>query len=268
MTLDKTYIVDSHCHLNYNGLRENLDDVFRNAEARNVRAFLAINTRMSEFEEVHKIALDHDNVWATAGIHPHEAEKETADKDLLLERAALEKVVGIGETGLDYFYDNAPRKKQKQNFAIHIEASAQAGLPLIVHSRDAEKDTHELLKTGKGRVTGVMHCFTASPDLAKKALDLGLYVSFSGILTFKAADELRAIAADIPLDRLLVETDAPYLAPVPHRGRRNEPAFVAHTAAALAKLKALPVDEVARATGDNARRLFARMQPRQQDPLG
>ena len=250
------YIVDSHCHLNYDGLRENIDSILKNAEARNVKAVLAINTRLGEFDDVHKIALDHDNVWATVGIHPHEAENETAAGEALLERAALDKVIAIGETGLDYFYDNAPRDAQKQNFAVHIDTAAEAGLPLVVHSREAEKDTHELLKARAGDITGVMHCFTASEDLARKMLDLGFYISFSGIITFKTAENVRDVAKMVPEDRILVETDAPYLAPVPHRGKRCEPAFTADTCAFLADLRGVSADQMAAATTRNFFELF------------
>jgi len=255
-----TFIVDSHCHLNYNGLHDNLEDIFRNAEARNVKAFLAINTRISEFDEVHKIALDHDNVWSTVGIHPHEAENETAAKAALLERAALDKVIAIGETGLDYFYDNAPKDAQKQNFTVHIEAAAEAGLPLVVHSREAEKDTHNLLKERAGDITGVMHCFTASDDLARKALDLGLYISISGIVTFRNADNVREVAKFVPDDRLLVETDSPYLAPVPHRGKPCQPAYTADTLEFLAELRGVTPEKLAGITTDNFFTLFTKAQ--------
>lgn len=254
----ETYIVDSHCHLNYNGLRENINLILKNANARNVKGFLAINTRLSEFEDVHKIALDHPNVWATVGIHPHEAENEKAAIDALLERTTLDKVVAIGETGLDYFYDNAPRSAQKHNFSIHIDAAAEASLPLVVHSREAEKDTYDLLNARAGEVTGVMHCFTASEHLAKKALDLGFYISFSGIITFKNAENVRDVAKNVPDDRILVETDAPYLAPVPHRGKLCEPAFTADTLEFLANLRGVTANKLATLTTKNFFNLFTK----------
>lgn len=252
----KPYIIDSHCHLNYKGLTENLDSVFEAAHARNIHGFLAINTKIHEFEEVHKIALEHDDVWCTVGIHPHEAEREEAAKQALLERAALPKVVGIGETGLDYYYDYAPRDPQVKNFEVHIEAAARSGLPLVIHSREAEKDTYDILKPWAGDVTGVMHCFTASPDLARKSLDLGLYVSFSGILTFKNAENVREAAMLVPDDRILVETDSPYLAPIPHRGKPCQPAYVADTLEFLANMKGKSPEEMAEITTRNFFHLF------------
>ena len=250
------YIVDSHCHLNYKGLVENLDVVLEAARRRNVRRFLAINTRLSEFDEVHAIAKAHDDVFCTAGIHPHEAEAESADLQKLIDLSSHEKVVGIGETGLDYYYEKSPKAAQKANFRIHIAAAAEIGLPLIIHSREAEADTHALLSERAGDITGVMHCFTASVDLAKKALDLGLYVSFSGIITFKNAENVREAARIVPDDRILVETDSPYLAPIPHRGKGCEPAFVADTLAFLAELRGTSEDEMAAITTKNLFDLF------------
>lgn len=252
----KPYIVDSHCHLNYKGLVENLEVVLEAARRRNVRRFLAINTRLSEFDEIHAIAKAHEGVWCTAGIHPHEAEAESADLQELIALSAHKKVIGIGETGLDYYYERSPKAAQKANFRIHIEAAAETGLPLIVHSREAEADTHVLLSDRAGDITGVMHCFTASLDLAKKALDLGFYISFSGILTFKNAENVREAAKMVPDDRILVETDSPYLAPIPHRGRPCEPAFVADTLAFLAELRETPEDQMAAITTKNFFDLF------------
>lgn len=250
------YIIDSHCHLNYKGLKENLEEVFLNAKAANVGGMLAINTKMAEFDEVLAIANSRPNVWATVGIHPHEAEKEAADIKKLIAGASHAKVVGIGETGLDYFYDNAPKAAQISNFKVHIEASAATGLPLIIHSREAEKDTYELLKERAGEITGVMHCFTASPDLAEKSISLGLYVSFSGILTFKNAENVRAAAMLVPDDRILVETDSPYLAPIPHRGKPCQPAYVADTLKYLAEMKDKSVEEMTKITTRNFFELF------------
>jgi len=252
------YIVDSHCHLNYKGLVENLNMVLEAARGQNVRRFLAINTRLAEFEEVHAIAKAFEDVFCTVGIHPHEAENEVAGLDKLISLSTYEKVVGIGETGLDYYYERAPKAPQKANFRTHIEAAAETGLPLIVHSREAEADTHALLSERAGEVSGVMHCFTASVDLAKKVLDLGFYVSFSGIITFKNAENVREAAKIVPDGRILVETDAPYLAPVPHRGKPCQPAYVADTLKFLAQLRGTPEDEMAAITTKNFFDLFTK----------
>jgi len=201
------------------------------------------------------------NIWCSVGVHPHEAAAEPlADATPLIERTHDPKVVGIGETGLDYYYDHAPREAQKANFRVHIDAARQTGLPLIIHTRDAEDDTIAILREemDKGPFTGVLHCFTSSKVLADAGLALGLYVSASGIITFKNSGALRAVFAEVPMDRLLVETDAPYLAPVPHRGKPNEPSFVAHTAAALAALKGVTPEEIADATTANFFRLFTK----------
>jgi len=250
------YIIDSHCHLNYKGLKENLDEVFRSAKAANVGGMLAINTKLAEFDEVLAIANNHQNVWATIGIHPHEAEKEAADIKKLVAGTSHDKVIGIGETGLDYFYENSPKAAQIKNFQVHIEAAAAIGLPLIIHSREAEKDTYDLMRERAGEITGVMHCFTASPDLAEKSLSLGFYVSFSGILTFKNAENVRQAAMLVPDDKILVETDSPYLAPIPHRGKPCQPAFVADTLAYLAEMKGKSVAEMTTLTTRNFFELF------------
>jgi len=252
------YIVDSHCHLNYKGLTENLDAVFEAAEAANVKGFLAINTKLAEFPEVHKIAQSRPDVWCTVGIHPHEAEKEEAALKALLEHAGKEKVVGIGETGLDYYYEFAPKAAQMQNFEVHIEAAVQTGLPLVIHSREAEADTYAALKARAGEVTGVMHCFTASPDLAKKSVNIGFYVSFSGILTFKNAENVRKAAMLVPEERLLVETDSPYLAPIPHRGKICQPAYTADTLRFLADLRGIPAEKLMDITTRNFFTLFSK----------
>ncbi len=254
-------LVDSHCHLDYLARDGDLEAVIGRAREAGVGAMITICTKLSEFETVRAIAARHDGIWCSLGVHPHEAEEEgqrTAKR--LVELAAHDEVVGIGETGLDYFYEHSPREAQRQSFRAHIAAARGTGLPLIVHARDADEDTIAILKEehAKGPFGGVIHCFTAGPDLARAALDIGFYISAAGILTFKKAEALRDVLQEVPLDRLLIETDAPYLAPVPMRGKRNEPAFVAHTAAALAKLKAVSMDEIARATSDNAFRLFAK----------
>jgi len=252
-------LIDSHCHLNYAGLAERQDEVLANARARGIAGFLNISTRQSEWGEVVGAAERNTDVWASIGVHPHEAD---AHPDLgsaaLAEAAAHPRVIAIGECGLDYYYDKSDRASQRERFQAHIEAARATGLPLVVHTREAEADTAEILtrEAGKGGITGVLHCFTGSAELAGKALDLGFFVSISGIVTFKNAKDLQEVARIIPQDRLLVETDSPFLAPVPHRGQTCEPAFVADTAAFLSDLRDEPLDELAEATTANFFRLF------------
>jgi TatD DNase family protein len=254
-------LIDSHCHLNYPGLVERQAEVLNAARARGVRGFLNISTRQSEWGDILGTAERHDDVWASVGVHPHEAD---AHPDLgsaaLVEGSQHSKIVAIGECGLDYYYDNSARPAQRERFEAHIEAARATGLPLIVHTRNAEEDTAEILgaATKQGGVSGVLHCFTGSVELARKALDFGFYVSMSGIVTFKNARDLQETAKRIPLDRLLVETDSPFLAPVPHRGKTCEPAFVADTAAFVAELRGEGPDELAEATTANFFRLFSR----------
>jgi TatD DNase family protein len=253
-------LIDSHCHLNYPGLAERRDQVLENARARGVAGFLNISTRQSEWGEVLEAAERNADVWATVGVHPHEAD---AHPDLgaaaLVEAARHPKVIAIGECGLDYHYDNSERGAQRQRFEAHIEAARESGLPLVVHTRDAEQDTAEILGRAvrEGGVAGVLHCFTGSAELANKALDLGFYISLSGIVTFKNARELQETARTIPGDRLLVETDSPFLAPVPHRGQTCEPAFVADTAAFVAELRGDDPEQLAATTTANFFRLFS-----------
>jgi TatD DNase family protein len=257
-------LIDSHCHLNYPGLAERQDEVLANARARGIAGFLNISTRQKEWAAVVGVAERNEDVWATIGVHPHEAD---AHPDLgaaaLAEAASHPRVVAIGECGLDYFYDKSDRAAQRDRFQAHIEAARATGLPLVIHTRDAEHDTAEILsrEVGKGGVTGVLHCFTGSAELARKALDRGFYVSISGIVTFKNAQDLQETAKTIPLDRLLVETDSPFLAPVPNRGKTCEPAFVADTAAFLSDLRDEPLDELAEATSANFFKLFAKARP-------
>jgi len=252
-------LVDSHCHLNYEGLADRQKEVLAAARARGVQGFLNISTRQKEWAEVVGAAERHPDVWASIGVHPHEAD---AHPDLgaaaLVEAAAHPRVIAIGECGLDYYYDKSDRAAQRERFGAHIEAARQTGLPLVVHTRDAEEETADILtrEVGKGGVAGVLHCFTGSAELAQKALDLGFYISISGIVTFKNAMNLQEVAKTIPQDRLLVETDSPFLAPVPHRGQTCEPAFVADTAAYLSELRDEPLDELAAATTSNFFRLF------------
>lgn len=254
-------LIDSHCHLNYAGLAERQDEVLASARQRGIAGFLNISTRQKEWNDVVGVAERNSDVWATVGVHPHEAD---AHPDLgariLVEAAEHPRVVAIGECGLDYYYDKSDRAAQRERFQAHIEAAREAALPLVVHTRDAEDDTAEMLtrEVGKGGVTGVLHCFTGSAELAKKGLDLGFSISISGIVTFKNARELQETARAIPLDRLLVETDSPFLAPVPHRGQTCEPAFVADTAAFLAELRGEPIEIFAEATTTNFFKLFAK----------
>jgi TatD DNase family protein len=225
---------------------------------------LTICTHLSKFESVRAIAEADPHIWCSVGVHPHEAEGEGVDApDTLARLAEHPKVVGIGESGLDFYYDHSPRDSQRENFRAHIEAARATGLPLIVHARDADDEVAAMLReaAGQGGLTGVMHCFSSGRALAEAALDIGFYISLSGIVTFKNAEELRGIARDVPLDRLLVETDAPYLAPMPLRGKRNEPAFVAHTAKFVAGLKGVDEADLGRATTENFFRLFSKAAP-------
>ncbi len=257
-------LVDSHCHLDYLADDEPLEGVVARARDAGVGCMVTIGTKLGSFERVLSIAERFPEVFCSVGVHPHEAGQEgQSDPDRLIELAAHPKVVGIGESGLDYHYDHAPRDRQAENFRAHIAAARTTGLPLIVHTREADEDTAAILREGHeaGPFRGVLHCFTAEAALAKAALDIGFYISVAGIFTFKKADRLREIIAEVPLERLLIETDSPYLAPVPKRGKRNEPAFVAHTAAALARARGLSSDEIARTTTENFFRLFDRAAP-------
>ena len=257
-------LVDSHCHLDYPGLIEDIPGVLARAHAAGVGAFLTIGTKLKDFPRVQALAEAHPEIWCSVGIHPHEAANETADAARLVALARHPRVIGIGETGLDYFYDRSPRAEQQANFRTHIEAAIAAGLPLIVHTRDADADTGAILSAmsaeSGGRLKGVLHCFTATRALAERAIALGFYVSISGIVTFKNAEDLRATVKALPLERLLVETDSPYLAPMPVRGRPCEPAFVQHTAAKVAELKGVTREELARVTTANFFALFDRAQ--------
>ncbi len=252
---------DSHCHLNYKGLVEDQAAVLARARAAGVSTMLNISTRESEWDDVLSVAEHNADVWASVGIHPHEADAHAdVDTAKLVERARHRRIVAIGETGLDYYYDKSDREQQQRSFRSHIAAARETGLPLIVHTRDAEDDTAAILTDamGEGAYTGVIHCFTASDAFARIALELGFYISISGIVTFKNAKDLQATAANIPQDRLLIETDSPFLAPVPHRGRACEPAFVVDTARYLAGLRQESVDELACSTSENFRNLFTK----------
>ena len=254
-------LIDSHCHLNYEGLVKDQAAVLERARARGVTGFLNISTRAAEWNAVIATAERHDDVWASVGVHPHEADQHAdLGEQALLAAAAHPKVVGIGETGLDYYYDHSDRAAQRDLFRVHIGVARASGLPLIVHTRDAEDDTLAILadETERGAFPGLIHCFTASREFARAVLDLGLSISLSGIVTFKNACELQEIAAEIPVERLLVETDAPFLAPVPHRGRTCEPAYVADTARFVAALRGIPLDALGETTAANFFGLFAK----------
>ncbi|MEO1167668.1 MAG: TatD family hydrolase [Pseudomonadota bacterium] len=251
--------VDSHCHLNYEGLVERQDDVIEAARARGVSTMLNISTREREWDAIIATAEKGEDIWASVGIHPHEADAHPdIDTAKLVAKADHPRVVAIGETGLDYYYEHSDREQQKTSFRAHIAASRDTDLPLIVHTRDAEEDTADILadEMGKGRYRGVIHCFTASQEFADIALDLGFYISISGIVTFKNAKDLQATAAKLPAERLLIETDSPFLAPVPNRGKTCEPAFVADTAAFLAELRDEPLAKLAAYTTRNFHTLF------------
>ena len=253
--------VDSHCHLSFPELFTRIDEIRQDMAAARVERALCICTTIEEFPQVHGLAQSHDNLWSTVGVHPDsEGVHEPTLQDLLT-RCALPRVVALGETGLDYFRLNGRRVAdmawQRERFRIHIRAALHTGLPLVVHTRSASDDTLAVLRDeGQGRVDGVFHCFTETRAVARAALDLGFMISFSGILTFRNADELRDVARMVPMDRCLIETDSPYLAPAPHRGRTNSPAWVPHVAARLAELKGLSVEAIAEQTTLNFDRLF------------
>ncbi len=254
-------LIDSHCHLEYEGLVEDQQGVLERARAAGIAGFLNISTRQNEWERVVATAARENDVWASVGIHPHEADAHAdLGAEALRNATAHPRVIAIGETGLDYYYDKSDREVQKALFRMHIGISRETGLPLIIHTRDADDDTAEILadEMEKGAFPALIHCFTASAEFGRKVLDLGLSISISGIVTFKNAKELQEIAAQIPQDRLLVETDSPFLAPVPHRGRPCEPAFVRNTAEFLAALRGEDLDTLAEYTTRNFQNLFSK----------
>ena len=254
-------LIDSHCHLNYKGLVEDQAAVLERARARGVTGMLNISTREREWREIIATAEREPDVWASVGIHPHEADEHPdVDAAKLIAAAQHPKVIGIGETGLDYYYDHSDRAQQRRSFRAHIAASRETGLPLIVHTREAEADTAAILadEMGKGAFPALIHCFTASPDFAQEMLALGLYISVAGIVTFKNALELQQTVAKLPGDRMLIETDAPFLAPVPHRGKTGEPSFVADTARFIATLRGEDVAELMDRTANNFLHLFGK----------
>ena len=251
-------LVDSHCHLDFPDFAAEREAIVARARSAGVETMLTIATRLDEFDAVRAIAEAHNEIWCSVGVHPHEAKDHTALlPQQLVALAAHPKVVGIGETGLDFHYDLSPRDIQERVFRTHIGASRETGLPLIVHAREADGEVADILDEERPP-PGVMHCFSSGRAVAETALELGFYISVSGLVTFRNAEELRAIVRDVPLDRLLVETDAPYLAPVPYRGKRNEPAFVAATAAAVAELKGIELHHLAAITSENFFRLFGK----------
>lgn len=252
-------LADSHCHLNYKGLVEEQDKVLERARARGVTAMLNISTREREWGDVIAVAEREPDVWASVGIHPHEADAHPdVDAAKLIAASAHPRVVGLGECGLDYYYDHSDRGAQATSFRAHCAAARETGLPIIVHTRDAEDDTAALLEEelGQGAFPGVIHCFTGTGPFADRMIDLGFYISISGIVTFKSARDLQQTAARLPIERLLIETDAPFLAPVPHRGKPGEPGFVADTCAFLANLRGTTAEALASATAKNFHTLF------------
>ncbi len=254
--------VDSHCHLSFPGLHERLPEIRREMAAAQVDRAVCICTTLKEFPVVHALATAHDNFWATVGVHPDNEGVQEPTLEDLLSRARLPRIVAIGETGLDYYRLNgrsvADMAWQRERFAVHIRAARATGLPLVVHTRSASADTLAVLRDeGQGSVRGVFHCFTETMEVAMAALEMGFHISFSGILSFRNAADLREVARAVPLERCLIETDSPYLAPVPFRGKTNQPAWVRHVAEALAQAKGLTLGEVARATSANAAALFS-----------
>lgn len=255
-------LVDSHCHLNFDSLRNNLNQVLNNAQAQAVRYMLCVSVTLEKFPEVLALAQQHPNIFASVGVHPDERTGRDPTADELVALAQDPRIVAIGETGLDYYRQHGDVSWQQERFRQHIRAARTVQLPLIIHTRAASQDTIRILKEEAAQeVGGVMHCFTEDWDTAQAALDLGFYISFSGIVTFKNAEALREVAKMVPLDRLLIETDAPYLAPVPHRGKTNEPSFVRHVAEHISSLRSVPMELLAQATTDNFFMLFKKASP-------
>lgn len=252
-------LIDTHCHLDFPEFKEERDAVVQRARDAGVKRMITICTHASRFAGVKEVAETYDDVFCSLGVHPHHSgeDGELVETQWLVEQSKYKKVVGLGETGLDYYYNNSPADVQKESFKRHIRASLETDLPLIVHTRDADADTYEILKReGQGRLRGLLHCFSSGAKLAEQAVEMGFYLSLSGIVTFKKSQELRDIVKNIPLEKILVETDAPFLAPMPHRGRTNEPAYVVHTAAAVAEVKGVSLEELGKITTANALRVF------------
>lgn len=254
-------LVDSHCHLDYPDFaEEGVAEIVNRAKSAGVGHFLTICTEIAKFPQILAVAESSPLIHCTVGTHPHhaaDAGEINVSRDEIIAFTKNAKVVGIGETGLDYYYEHSPPAEQQRVFATHIEAAVETDLPLVIHTRDADDDTIRVMtEAGQRKARGVMHCFSGGRKLADASMDLGFYISFSGIITFKKADELRDVVKHVPLDRILVETDSPYLAPIPHRGKRNEPSFVVHTARMVAELKGISTDDVAAATTENFFKLF------------
>lgn len=262
--------VDSHCHLNFDEFSNEIETIIQRAKDQKIHTLLTICTKESEVPSLQRIAEEYENIFCTVGIHPHEAEDTLKELSLttlneqLKEWTQHPKVVGIGEAGLDFYYEHSPRIQQQDMFEVHIDAATTVNLPLSIHTRDAEKETINFLKKTTGKVKGVIHCFTGSQWLADEALALGFYISISGIVTFAKAEELRHVVRTIPLERLLLETDAPFLAPIPHRGKRNEPAMMIHTAQKVAELKGVSLEELAEVTTHNFFQLFSKAKQNEQ----
>ena len=255
-------LIDSHCHLDFPDLSVEVEDVIARAQAAGVKRFITISTRVKRFDQIRTLIERFEPVYGSVGTHCHHAaEEDDVPFESLLELAAHPKIVAIGEAGLDYHYDFSPREVQERGFRKHIAAARITGLPLVIHAREADQDVGDILEEemAKGAFPAVLHCFSSGPELARRGLALGCYISFSGILTFKKSEELREIARATPPERMLVETDAPYLAPQPWRGKRNEPAYVAHTAKILGETIGLDAAAIARQTSENALRLFSKM---------
>ena len=255
-------LIDTHCHLDFPEFAPELDAVVARATDAGIARMITISTHVARYDQYRSIAERFDNVWFTVGTHPHRAHEEPdISTERLIELAAHSRCVAIGEAGLDYHYDKSPREIADQVFRRHIDAARRTGLPLVIHSRDADADMANVLREemGKGPFSALLHCFTSSRELAMTGLELGLTISFSGVLTFKNSQDLREIAQSIPLDRMIVETDSPFLSPVPHRGQRNEPAFVKQTAQVLAEVKGVSFETLAHHTTQNALRLFNKM---------
>lgn len=250
-------LIDSHCHLDFPDFKDDLNDALRRARDLGVKGFLTINTKLKQAQDLQVLASQYEDVWCTVGVHPHDAEGYWSPtlKEEILALARHSKVVGIGETGLDYHYNHSPKEEQISAFRAHIKASMELDLPLVIHTRNADEDTISVLDDYPN-AKGVFHCFSGSYDLCQKALERGYYISLSGIVTFNKADDLRETAKSVPLERLLVETDSPYLAPIPHRGKRNEPAFVVHTAEKIAETLGIPYVDLCKATTQNFFTLF------------
>ena len=254
-------IIDTHCHLDFTEFKDDFSIMLDNAKKNDVLGMQTICTKIEEFPKILNIALKQSNIWCSIGTHPHNAEDEDhISKEQILEQCNNDKVIGIGETGLDYFYENSKRDIQIKSLYKHIEVSKKTKLPLIIHARDADDDIIEILTTEykKEKFTGVIHCFTASQKLADAALNIGFYISFSGIITFKNAENIRKSCEIIPINRILIETDAPYLAPIPFRGKRNEPSFITETLKKVSEIKKMPINETKEITTNNFFNLFTK----------